>query len=399
MNTSAMKKNRSRRKKLIIIITICSVLLILFAIYCYLFNHLNYPKMSSLKEYSSHSTIASKGLPLILDSIEENLNVLNVSLFNNKEKKIIVLWTTFFGKSDYLQEKYEESNCLEKNCVFTSNRTLLRESSAVIFHLRDLDLKDWPQYRSEDQRYILLHHESPPNTPHLLHKIEGQINWTATYRYGSDIFLSPTIRRRNQPNPWFKKDVNYAQNKSRMIVWLASNCRTDSNRETYVSELKNSITVDVFGKCGDRQCLPKMSSKCLEQISKDYRFILAFENSICRDYVTEKFFNPLEYDIIPVVFGGSDYRKIAPKKSFIDALSYTSPRHLARYLLYLSKNPNQYNQYFNWKRDYEQTVDPYVCQICRKLNNPLEPIKVWNNLNDWWFQEGKCTSWKPSKEF
>jgi alpha-1,3-fucosyltransferase len=384
-----------KRKKYSFLLIICVFLLLLFVLHIILSNYVKYPNWTLLTEYSEYShfsIIAKHNL-----SIDENLNYDNYNEANNKRRpKTIILWTQFFGTKDYVNAN-QLNNCLVNNCIFTSNRSLLRESDSVLFHLRDLDINDLPNQRSPHQRWILLNHESPPNSPNLLKHLDGLINWTATYRYGSDIFLSPIIQRRSNPNIEFNPNKNYAQNKTRMIVWLASNCITASKREKYVEELKKTVTVDVFGQCGDKECLPKMSEQCLEQLSKEYRFILAFENSICRDYVTEKYFNALNYDIIPVVFGGSDYHRIAPKNSFIDALSYSSPRHLARYLLYLSKHHNQYNKYFKWKRDYELTVDPYPCQICRKLNNPKEPIKVWHHLNSWWFQESNCKSWSPSK--
>ena len=397
MKYARMTKNKAKRKKLLIVITICSILLLLFAFHCLLFNYLNYPKKSSPAEYSQHSGQSSIYKPI--HHLTKSDNKTNNFLNEAKSKKLIVLWTPFFGQTDYLQSTFENNDCLVNNCVFTSNRSFLHESDALIFHLRDLNLKDWPPYRRPDQRYVLLNHESPPNSPQVLHKLEGLINWTATYRHESDIFLSPVFKRRSQPNPNFKEGVNYAQNKTRMVVWLASNCRTDSNREKYVEELKKTVTVDVFGSCGDKVCLPKMSFKCLEQLSKDYRFILAFENSICRDYITEKYFNTISYNIIPIVLGGADYRKIAPKHSLIDALSYSSPRQLARYLLHLSKHPKLYNEYFEWKRDYEITLEHYSCQLCRKLNNPSEPVKVWHKLHSWWFDEAQCQIWTPSKYF
>ena len=36
-------------------------------------------------------------------------------------------------------------------------------------------------------------------------------------------------------------------------------------------------------------------------------FYLAFENSKCDDYVTEKFFATSKMDIVPIVMGGSNY--------------------------------------------------------------------------------------------
>ena len=60
-------------------------------------------------------------------------------------------------------------------------------------------------------------------------------------------------------------------------------------------------------------------------MERDYKFYLAFENSKCRDYVTEKFYNALLYSMVPVVYGGGDYEALgAPPNSYIDARNFTS---------------------------------------------------------------------------
>ena len=61
---------------------------------------------------------------------------------------------------------------------------------------------------------------------------------------------------------------------------------------------------------------------CKEIISKKYKFYFAFESSLCKDYVTEKFFEILPYDIIPVVYGYGSYSTYVPKSGFINALDY-----------------------------------------------------------------------------
>ena len=38
---------------------------------------------------------------------------------------------------------------------------------------------------------------------------------------------------------------------------------------------------------------------CYQMLNNTYKFYLALENSVCQDYVTEKFFNILQYNVIP----------------------------------------------------------------------------------------------------
>ena len=49
-----------------------------------------------------------------------------------------------------------------------------------------------------------------------------------------------------------------------------------------------------------------------------FQFYLSLENSLCADYVTEKFWKVLQYNVIPVVLNGANMSNIAPKNSYID---------------------------------------------------------------------------------
>lgn len=80
--------------------------------------------------------------------------------------------------------------------------------------------------------------------------------------------------------------------KSKPIVWFVSNCQAKSGRLAYVDELSRHIAVDIYGKCGNKQC--PSSKDCYAQlVEPDYFFYLSFENSLCVDYVTEKLYNAL----------------------------------------------------------------------------------------------------------
>ena len=86
--------------------------------------------------------------------------------------------------------------------------------------------------------------------------------------------------------------------------------------------LSRHLGVDVYGKgsCSDpgMACERSKDDKCLRMLSTSYKFYLSFENSLCADYITEKFFKVLEYNVIPVVINGVNMTKFAPPNSYID---------------------------------------------------------------------------------
>lgn len=80
---------------------------------------------------------------------------------------------------------------------------------------------------------------------------------------------------------------------SKQALWVVSNCFTQNKRHEIVTELQNYVEVDIYGKCGKGQISIDLMKHMMESV---YKFYLAFENSNCPDYITEKFYNSLEYD-------------------------------------------------------------------------------------------------------
>jgi len=78
------------------------------------------------------------------------------------------------------------------------------------------------------------------------------------------------------------------------VATLVSNCNPSNNRRTYTAELEKHISVHVYGNCGKHQCpssLAKITPDgglCGEWVADRYKFYLSFENSNCKDYITEK---------------------------------------------------------------------------------------------------------------
>ncbi len=181
---------------------------------------------------------------------------------------------------------------------------------------------------------------------------------------------------------------------------MASNCKTPGLRETYVLQLSKFIPVDIFGRCGNltfprntphSYCDPK----CYDLVEMKYKFYLSFENSTCEDYVTEIFFEIINREIIPIVYGGENYTSIAPPHSYIDAMLYT-PKRLAQYLKLNDGNDKLYNEYFWWKDHYtvqtglKKMARNGFCDICKKLNQDHNVKKYYSEIISEWHPKNKC---------
>lgn len=188
----------------------------------------------------------------------------------------VLLWTKYFGSDVWSKLKFKDLNCRYDNCDLTADRRLLSASDAVMFHWRDIDPKDVPNYHMSDQKWILYNWESPHNTPEeLIETLADDIDWTLTYRVDSDIY-SPYGLISKCDNQWHNEDIFDIKSKS--VAWIVSHCATQSKREDVVKELKKYIDVDVYGNCGQYQC--KWDKSCFEMIANTYKFYLSFENSV-----------------------------------------------------------------------------------------------------------------------
>ena len=314
--------------------------------------------------------------------------------------RFILLWTAFFGEKDFIQP-LQGTNCSQTSCIFTSDRKYYLLADAVIFHFRDVAINDLPDesLRPPHQRWVMLLAESPEFTPKdVVHALDGKINWTITYRQSSDIDITPKV----VPIPVEEQStavsyVHHVLNKNRQVAWFVSHCPAPSRRDEYVKELSKYIKVDIYGSCGSHQCHPKMSPKCYEQVAQDYFFYLSFENSLCRDYVTEKLFNVLHYPIVPIVMNSANMSIVAPPNSYISIHDFKSPAKLASYLVDLVANRyTKYIKFFEARSKYRLHTISYPCRLCEMIHNKtvLAQTKVYSNLYAWWFEEAACTSWQ-----
>ena len=236
-----------------------------------------------------------------------------------KVKVAVLVYTTFFSQINWIKiedrcgsDQRNKKQCSLYRFEITYDKSRFSESDMVVFHARNMPsidvLNSLLNSRPSSQRWVYALWESPNATPNTT-PLNGLFNLTWTYRTDSDFWgpygryerLSQEEIKRNEMAPV----TDYTQGKSELVAWIVSNCGPQL-RISFVHELKKYIKVDVFGGCSStfgesRSCKGK-SSDCI----KNYKFYLSFENALCEDYITEKYWGnlgkPLLFLSVFVVF-------------------------------------------------------------------------------------------------
>ena len=141
---------------------------------------------------------------------------------------------------------------------------------------------------------------------------------------------------------------------------------------------------------------------------KEYKFYLAFENTFCKDYHTEKLYSALRtQDVIPIVMGGQhpdEFAQFAPPRSYLNIDDFSSVDELARKLEYLARDESAYKEYFWWTEHYRvasllEGYESAQCELCEVLNRvhsgevKLPPI----DLRDYWSSKKLCRNPESGK--
>jgi len=83
------------------------------------------------------------------------------------------------------------------------------------------------------------------------------------------------------------------------------------------------------------------------------RFFFAFENSMCRDYHTEKIFHALLVGCVPVYLGAPSIVRLFPRRAFIDVADFASVAELGAHLRAVAENASAYESYLRWRSEPE----------------------------------------------
>ena len=253
-------------------------------------------------------------------------------------------------------------------CNFTKDLSSFSQSDVLLINVGTiLNRTGLPSYRLPGQRWVAYSRESPLHTPTDFPK--GIFNHTMTYLSNADISLAYGECIPVKSKSLVNVKRNYAAGKRNLVAWFVSNCGGQSGRLRYVNHLKKHIPVHIYGTCGDRMCA-KDDEGCDTLLKDNYKFYLAFENSLCRGYMTEKVFRAYEAEVVPVVLGALDYSEHLPDGSYLHVADYENPEALARHMMELNANDTLYNEMFQWRTKYHCAsirFTQYEHTICRYL--------------------------------
>ncbi|XP_027709511.1 alpha-(1,3)-fucosyltransferase 10 isoform X2 [Vombatus ursinus] len=396
---------RMRRRKLwasCLCITVASFLLISFQVVSEL-GKFERPKIesSNLKDGQQKPEEATRHLRPFL---KKGLHQSKQKVAKADSYPIMLWWSPLTGESGRL------GHCGADTCFFTINRSYQHHhlTKAFLFYGTDFSIDSLPLPRKVHHDWALFHEESPKNNYKLFHEpVITLFNHTATFSRHSHLPLTTqylegvdALKSTRYMVPLHTK--NSLRQRLAPLAYVQSDCDPPSDRDSYVRELMSHIQVDSYGECLRNRDLPpqlknpaSMDDDGFYRVLAQYKFILAFENAVCDDYITEKFWRPLKLGVVPVYYGSPSIADWLPSnKSAVLVKGFSHPRELAGFIKQLDNNDEEYEAYIEWKlrgeisnrhlltalkergwgvQDITQDnyIDAFECMVCSK---------VWENI-------------------
>ncbi|PVD22349.1 hypothetical protein C0Q70_18159 [Pomacea canaliculata] len=312
----------------------------------------------------------------------------------NKPPKIIT-WMKKPRHIPDLPEPVRLRVCPEMPCRLTSNTSFQGQSQALVWAGELMTEREPPKRSHPDQltyssfeffsiKVFVFHDLEPPRSSWVCSSTFRLDPW----KFDADILsLHGLVVKRRRPVKRNYTDI--LAKKTKFAAWAVSSVIDQSRRKEFAAMLQKYIPIDIFGESSAHRCPRDQDDACFQTFSRDYKFYLGFESSLCKDYISEKFFRYLNLDTVLVARGSNEYNFHAPQNIFINTADFATVKDLADYLLHLDKHPEEYLEILKAKDEYEVLFEDYplrygdgqvffmhyqyeataFCEMCRRLWN------------------------------
>ena len=302
------------------------------------------------------------------------MNKMNKMNRMNKDNTIkrLLIWNCF------PDEPIPVEADLPDNWQITTDRALFQSATAVLFHLPTLsdNLWEYISYKESGQIWIAWSRESGHN---FLWVDNSEFAWlfdlTMGYRQTDDI-LYPYYKYGYSGLFADKQDRKTDRNN---VCMLISSPLGKTGRFEYLMDLMQYLSIDSYGKWQRNKVLEHDEGRLSKlDLYRKYKFVIAFENVIEDDYVTEKFFDPLLVGSVPVYLGAANIQEFQPGGNcFLDVRNFSSPKELADFIKKCCADDELYESFHHWRQDAllpgfvqkteMQKINPFV-RVCLKVD-------------------------------
>ena len=195
-----------------------------------------------------------------------------------------------------------------------------------------------------------------------------------------------------------QKDIN----SRKFCNFIYSNSKASIEREIFFNELSKYKDVDSGGKLFNN-----IGYYICDKIDfmKDYKFSIAFENSMTNGYITEKILHAFSAKTIPIYWGSPNISKYFNSKSFINAHDFKDFHDLIKKIILINDNQDTVRNYllepmFNDKqlKYHESLIEKFRGFLFHIFDQDLKDCMRRNNtFHGLYYQNNQIAYAKTSK--
>lgn len=201
------------------------------------------------------------------------------------------------------------------------------------------ELCNQPLWNTKPKKYI--YYSGEPTIPNRnINEIKSLYALTVLYNNINNIYIPFMLW-----SPYINKERKYINNDRKYLLAYCNGNRI--NEREYMFNLfvskTNTNTCHSFGRCyGNypQTIKPKIDgawdSPNLIDTYKDYKFVIAMENTIVNGYITEKILNAFYSGSIPIYWGSSTINDFFNKNAFINVSDFNTFEDCVNYVITMS---------------------------------------------------------------